>query len=170
MDKAEFSKRLRELADKVDIIGYDENSIILLEQFKKGMDNYESIDKEMVERLNDIFSNDLVKKEKFADIVKAIGEGSTIVYFKSAQLFKVYKKTELESLNEHRNILFKDYDIYQMVDKKSDQKIVIETDLTLLDNVDLFIKYINQFMKTKGFGETNITYSQSESLLFVIDG
>jgi hypothetical protein len=57
-----------------------------------------------------------------------------------------------------------------MVDKKSDQKIVIETDLTLLDNVDIFIKYINKFMKTKGFDENNITYSQSESLLFVIDG
>ena len=61
-------------------------------------DNYESIDKEMVEKLKSIFSNDLVKKQQFADIIKAISQGSTVVYFKSAQLFKVYKKPELETL------------------------------------------------------------------------
>jgi len=140
----------------------------------KSLDNYESIDKEMVAKLKSIFSNDVIIKDQYADIIKAIEQGSTVVYFKSAQLFKVYKKTELKNSDEQLNEVFIEYDdIYQVIGKKHKQKITIETDLTLLPNIVVFINYIAQFMKTLGFetfDETYIGYIETKSLVFTING
>jgi hypothetical protein len=140
----------------------------------KQLENYESIDKEMVARLNDMFSNDLIKKREYADIIKAITEGSTVVYFKSAQLFKVYKKSELETLNTHRNGDFGDCDsMFQLILNKSSQKVIMIADISLLENVDQLIQYVVQFMhKTNinDFCADNITYSMGEELIINING
>jgi len=142
---------------------------------KSIIDNYESIDKEMVERLNDIFSNDLVKKEKFSDIVKAIGQGSTVVYFKSAQLFKVYKKTELESLlgGQIRTIYKQLNESYEVISNDSKQKIIILGDVSLADSIERIKKYIVQFMISEGilnFTDNDIVcYKGKESIEIIIN-
>jgi len=141
----------------------------------KVIDNYESIDQNMITRLNDIFSNDLIKKEKFADIVKAIGQGSTVVYFKSAQLFKVYKKSELESLlgGQLRTIYKQLHDSYEVVSNDSKQKIIILGDVSLSDNIESIKTYIAQFMISEGittFTHNDIVcYKGKDSIEIIIN-
>jgi len=139
------------------------------------INNYESIDKEMVERLKDIFSNDLVKKEKFADIIKAIDQGSTVVYFKSAQLFKVYKKTELESLlgGQIRTIYKQLNESYEVVPNDSKQKIIILGDVSLADNIERIKTYIVSFMISEGIDEFTdndiVCYKGKDSIEIIIN-
>jgi hypothetical protein len=139
------------------------------------IDNYESIDKEVVERLNNIFSNDLVKKENFSDIVKAIGQGSTVVYFKSAQLFKVYKKTELETLlgGQIRTIYKQLNESYEVISNDSKQKIIILGDISLADNIERIKTYIVSFMIREGittFSDNDIVcYKGKESIEIIIN-
>jgi len=70
--------------------------------------------------------------------------------------------------------IFSEYnDIYQLISKKHMQKIAIDTDLTLLANVEVFIKYVVKFMRKLGFiefNETNIDYIETKSLVFIING
>ena len=136
-------------------------------------DNYESIDKEMVKRLKSIFSNDLFKKEKFADIIKAIEQGSTVVYFKSAQLFKVYKKTELETLlgGQIRTIYKQLDESYEIVPNDSKQKIIILGDISLADSIEHIKTYIVSFMISEGllnFTDNDIVCYKSKDTIEII--
>jgi len=133
----------------------------------KAFDNYESIDKEMVAKLTGIFKDSLEKKDAF-DMAQAIDEGSTIVYFKSAQLFKVYKKEELMSLLDgHLRTVFKHFNqSFEVVPNNSEQKIIIMGDITLVDQIDHIKKYILQFMIDKGvddFKNDDIVCFKNES-------
>jgi len=146
------------------------------ENIKKAIMSYKDyllVDKEMVSKLTGIFQDSLEMKDAF-DIKKDIDEGSTIVYFKSAQLFKVYKKNKIGKSNQQLIGIFKKYDdIYQVVSKKHKQKITIETDLTLLPNVVVFIDYIVKFMRKLGFktfDKTYINYIETKSLVFTMNG
>jgi len=138
-------------------------------------DNYEYIDKEMVKKLKSIFSNDLVKKQQFADIIKAINQGSTVVYFKSAQLFKVYKKTELETvLRPQIRTIFKQLDeSYEVIPNESKQKIIILGDISLEDNIERIKKYIVSFMIGEGIlNFTNndlVCYKSKEYIEIIIN-
>jgi len=142
---------------------------------KSIIDNYESIDKEMVERLNSIFSNDVIKKEQFDDIVKAIGQGSTVVYFKSAQLFKVYKKTELETLlgGQIRTIYKQLDESYEVVSNDSKQKIIILGDVSLADSIEQIKTYIVEFMIGEGIKTFTyndiVCYKGRESIEIIIN-
>jgi hypothetical protein len=113
-----------------------------------------------------------VKKDAL-NMMRSVEEGSTIVYFKSAQLFKVYKKEELDTLNTHRNINFVDCDsIFQLIPNKFSQKIVMIADISLLENVNQLITHIVSFMHKKGFKAfcaDNITYSTGEELIININ-
>jgi len=139
------------------------------------IDNYESIDKDMVERLNDIFSNNLIKKKEYADIIKAIGQGSTVVYFKSAQLFKVYKKTELETLlgGQLRTIYKQLNESYEVVPNESKQKIVMLCDSSLEDKIEPIKTHIVQFMINEGITQfTNkdiVCYKGKDALEIIIN-
>jgi len=138
-------------------------------------DNYESIDKEMVEKLKSIFSNDLVKKQQFADIIKAISQGSTVVYFKSAQLFKVYKKPELETLlgGQIRTIYKQLNESYEVIPNDSKQKIIILGDVSLADSIESIKTYIVEFMIGEGilnFTDNDLVcYKSKDSIEIIIN-
>jgi hypothetical protein len=139
------------------------------------IDNYESIDKDMVSRLNDIFSNDLVKREKFTDIIKAIGQGSTVVYFKSAQLFKIYKQSELEQLlgGQLRTIYKQLNESFEVVPNASKQKIVMLCDISLETKIERIKTYIVQFMIGEGISQFTdsdiVCYKGKEALEIIIN-
>jgi len=174
MDKNSRAQMLRKLAQMVENEDVDDALSNECDIIHELLTNYEQIDKEMIAKLNDIFSGDLKKKNTYLSVINSINEGSTVVYFKSAQLFKVYKKEESSAINEQLKDIFIDYDdIYQLISKKHMQKIAIETDLTLLPNVEVFIKYVVKFMIKLGFidfNETNIDYIETKSLVFTING
>jgi len=99
LDKESSMRIMRKLMTKLLETDTDDTFKDLFDSVTKALDNYESIDKDMVSKLTSIFQDSLQKKDAF-DMAKAIDEGSTIVYFKSAQLFKVYKKEDSFEINE----------------------------------------------------------------------
>jgi len=119
------------------------------------IDNYESIDKEMVELLHTIFNDDLNRKDAYEEVVKSVEEGSIIVYFKSAQLFKIYKKDDIINLLDGQ--LRTNYkhirESYEIIPKNSEQKLIIMGDISLLDKLDSIKEYIRKFMINKGINE-----------------
>jgi len=139
------------------------------------IDNYESIDKEMVARLNDIFSNDMVRKEEYLNVLTAIKDGSTVVYFKSAQLFKVYKPSELENLlgGQLRTIYRQFKESYELVPNDSKQKIIIMGDSSLIDKLDRITSYITRFMKNEGMNDFKnddvVCYKNDDRLEIIIN-
>jgi hypothetical protein len=148
-DVISIIKLLRAKAQEVE--GFDNEISLTLQTLFDQLDKYESIDKEMVAKLTGIFQNSLENKDVF-DMAKAIDEGSTIVYFKSAQLFKVYRREELMSLLDgHLRTVFKHFNqSFEVVPNNSEQKIIIMGDITLVDQIDHIKKYILQFMIDKG--------------------
>jgi hypothetical protein len=171
-DRVAILKKLLQLEEQDTI---DESFMDMFGVMSKVLNNYESIDKEMVARLNDMFSNDLIKKKEYADIVKAIAEGSTVVYFKSAQLFKVYKKSELETLlgGQLRTIYKEFNESYELVSNDSKQKIVILCDITLADRIEHIKTYIVDFMTSEGlvdFCDSDIVcYKRNDGLEIIIN-
>jgi len=135
--------------------------------------NYEQLDHDMIARLNDIFSNELIKKKEYTDIIKAIGQGSTVVYFKSAQLFKVYKKIELEQLlgGQLRTIYKQFNESYELVSNESKQKIVMLCDVSLTSKIESIKTYIVEFMINEGiinFNDSDIVCYKGKDALEII--
>jgi len=157
LGKEARSQMMRKLAAKMLSDDIDDSYVEgTFNAMVKALDNYELIDREMVAKLTGIFENSLEKKDVF-DMAKAIDEGSTIVYFKSAQLFKIYKKEELMSLLDGQlRTVFKHFNqSFEVVPNNSEQKIIIMGDITLVDQIEHIKKYISQFMVNKGVENFN---------------
>jgi hypothetical protein len=155
MDRETALRLLRELTSAVEQEGLDEKVSLYLQQTVDSHQQYKAIDKQMVELLHTIFMSDsLNKKDAYTEVVKSIEQGSVVVYFKSAQLFKVYKKEDIVNLLDGQ--LRTDYkhirESYEIVPKDSEQKIIIMGDMSLLDKLDSIKQYISQFMKNRGVG------------------
>jgi len=152
MDKTEVSDLLAALSLRIKNNGLDEKIFKTIEVLLEQVENYESIDKEMISTLQSYLGNDLIKKEQYDNIVKAVEDGSVIVYFKSAQLFKIYKKDELYTLlsGQLRTIYKTLNQSYEVVPNQSKQKIIIMGDATLLDSIDRVKILIIKFMREKG--------------------
>jgi len=152
MDKESILKLLYNLTSDIEKDGYDEDVIRNLNNLSNAVENYKSIDKQMVELLHNIFNNGLNKKDVYEEVVKSVEEGSIIVYFKSAQLFKVYKKDDIINLLDGQ--LRTDYkhikESYEVIPKNSEQKLIIMGDISLLDRLDSIKDYIIKFMINKG--------------------
>lgn len=155
MDKTTASNLLSTLALKVKNNGLDENMIGALQLLLEKTDNYESIDREMVEVLKSYLGDDLIKKEAYDSIIKEMEAGSTIVYFKSAQLFKIYKKEELHSLlGGQMRTIYRQFDQpYEIIPNESKQKIIIIGDTSLANRIVKIKTYIMSFMREKGLSE-----------------
>jgi hypothetical protein len=175
MDKEGQVAILKKLLRLAEQDGVDESLLEAFSTMSKALNNYESIDKEMVARLNDMFSNDLIKKKEYADIIKAIADGSTVVYFKSAQLFKVYKQSELETLlgGQLRTIYKEFNESYELVSNESKQKIVILGDISLADRIESIKTHIIQFMIIEGItnfcDQDIVCYKRGNELEIIIN-
>jgi hypothetical protein len=127
----------------------------------------------MIKKLHDMFSDELVKKDAL-NMMRSVEEGSTIVYFKSAKLFKVYKKEELDMLlSRQLSTIYKHLNqSYEVVPNSSNQKIIIMGDVSLIDKIDHIKKHITQFMHNKGidsFKSDDIVCFKSNILEIVIN-
>jgi len=153
MDNAGILKRLRTLMAKIEANGCDEKCETLVDQLSFAIENYESIDKHMVDTLHSLFNDDtLTKKDQYEDVIKSVENGSIVVYFKSAQLFKVYKKEDLLSLldGQLRTAYKHLSQSYEVVPNEAEQKIIIMGDISLVDKIDHIKTYIIKFMLDKG--------------------
>jgi len=155
MDRTEVAKILKALSSEVETGEYDEKMLGAIQNLLEQRENYKSIDKEMVQALQSYLGDDLIKKDAYGDIVKAVGEGSVIVYFKSAQLFKIYKKEELDTLlgGQLRTIYRRISQSFEVVPNQAKQKIIILGDVSLLNSIDRIKAHIIKFMQEKGISD-----------------
>lgn len=146
-------QELKRLSDAIKEKGIHESAVTLFQGFKEEVDNYHSIDQQMVALLKDTFGeNNLHDKSAYETVAKSLGEGSVIIYFKSAQMFKIYKRDDVEKLlgGELRTIYKNFLSAYEIIPNESRQKIVILGDITLTDKLDSIKSYISSFMAEKG--------------------
>jgi hypothetical protein len=137
------------------------------------LENYESIDKEVVTTLKNHLGNELIAKDSYKDMIDAITQGSTIVYFKSAQLFKVYSKDELYTLlSGHLRTIYKNLsNSFEIVPNESKQKIIIMGEHSLIRDIDNIKTHISKFMLAKGidgFKEDDIVCFKNNTMLEII--
>lgn len=162
MDQETVNKQLELLRESFAKNGYDENCVRMLQQLIEAADNYNSIDKQMVEILKEQFADTLMKKAELMEAMKTIENGSVIVYFKSAQLFKIYKKDDIETLlGGQLKTLYKNVGMtYEVIPNNMGQKIIMIGEGSIVDNIDKIKSYVVSFMKNKGvveFDEKDIT-------------
>jgi len=108
-----------------------------------------AIDRSMVETLTDLFrDNSLMTKDSFVSIMTSLVNASAIVYFKSAQMCKVYNNNEIENIMEGqlRTVYKHLKDAYEVVPSNSKQKIIIMCDIAVQDRIDSIKLYITEFM------------------------
>lgn len=108
-----------------------------------------AIDRSMVETLTDLFrDNSLMTKDSFVSIMTSLVNASAIVYFKSAQMCKVYNNNEIENIMEGqlRTVYKHLKDAYEVVPSNSKQKIIIMCDIAVQDKIDSIKIYITEFM------------------------
>jgi hypothetical protein len=139
----------------------------------KQLENYESIDHDFVVTLKNYLGDNLLDKHSYNEIIDAIKHGSTVVYFKSAQLFKIYKQSDLQSLlsGQLRTIYKEFVESYEIVPNDSKQKIVIMGEHSLIKDIASVKTHICKFMLTKGidsFKEDDIVCFKNNTMLEII--
>jgi len=164
MDEPSIPDLLESIAFRIRTNGHDEKTTKVVETLLETVENYESIDREMVTVLQSYLGNDLINKDAYNSIIKEAEAGSTIVYFKSAQLFKIYKKDELNSLlGGQMRTIYRNFDqSYEIVPKESKQKIIIIGNAALANRMNIIKTHIMLFMQEKGL----ITFKEEDIVCF----
>jgi len=152
LNRGEAAKLLEDLSIEIQNVGLDGKILATLQILREQVDNYKSIDQDMVLTLKNFLGDDLVGKDSYNDLVKSVEEGSVVVYFKSAQLFKIYKKEELNSLlgGQLRTVYKQFNHSYEVVPNESKQKIIIMGEASLIESFDKLQGHIMTFMREKG--------------------
>lgn len=134
----------------------------------KAYKDYKAIDQALVTTLKDQFQNEVKPKRELDNIMNTIENGSVVVYFKSAQMFKVYQKDDIEKvLRGELRTLYKNFgSTYEVVPNDKEQKIIIIGDGSLVNSLDKIKQYVIAFMKEKGVG----TMSEKDLICYKNEG
>lgn len=111
-----------------------------------------SLDHEFIDTLKfvaDYEKSNLYKAEKYQSIVGDINPSSTVIYFKTAGLFKVYESKDFDDnfLKRIRTNYKKGKEIYEVIDNNKPQKILVIIKSDNADEVSKIKKYIVQYAK-----------------------
>lgn len=132
---------------------YNAKSIEALKTAVEHIEDYKSIDQALVQTLKDILGTEsLHERDSYESVVKSLEEGSILVYFKSAQLFKSYKKDDVDRLlsGQLRTTYKHLATSYEIIPNNSKQKIIILAELSLEQHLTCIKQYIISFMKEHG--------------------
>jgi len=174
MDESTLINAIKTLRDQSsNITSFDSDISSTWQSLIDQLENYESIDKELIVSLKQHLGDDLVNKKSYKEVIDAIQHGSTVVYFKSAQLFKIYKHDELQTLlSGHLRTIYKNIsNSYEIVPNEANQKIVIMGEQSLESDINTIKSHITLFMQKKGivnFNESDIVCFKNESMLEII--
>lgn len=168
MDKEEQITLLRSLlydVETTEMNEFYESSILAgLKNYK----DYKAIDQALVATLKDQFQNGVKPKRELDNVMRTIENGSVVVYFKSAQMFKIYQKDDIEKvLGGELRTLYKNLgSTYEVVPTDKEQKIIIIGDGSLVNSLDKIKRYIIAFMKEKGVN----TMSEKDLICYKNEG
>lgn len=152
-DREEVSQLVAIINAKTANGKYDKKTIEALKMAVEHIENYESIDQALVQTLKDLLgAESLHERDSYDNVVKSLEEGSVLVYFKSAQLFKAYKKDDVDKLlsGQLRTIYKHLATSYEIVPNSAKQKIIILAELSLEQHLNRIKQYIIAFMNEHG--------------------
>jgi hypothetical protein len=161
----EVKQLLSEVSSEIANGNYDKKSVDAIKTALECIKNYKSIDQALVQTLKDMLGTDsLHDKDSYDNVVKSLEEGSVLVYFKSAQLFKAYKKDDVEKLlsGQLRTIYKHLATSYEIIPNNSKQKIIILAELSLEKHLNRIKQYIVAFMQEHG----DVNLSSDDILCF----
>jgi len=166
------------LGDKLSTIDRTKIPIDTINKLKalmKELTTLESIDESMVSMLRDIFrDNSLITTASLQNVMTSLVNASTVVYFKSAQMCKIYNKNEIETLLEGQlRTMYKRFkDAYEVVPNSSKQKIVIMCDITIQNKINSIKSYITEFMhvnkKLVNFSDNDIICYNAGNVIHIV--
>lgn len=152
-DQNEISQLLLKITTSLTNGTFDKKTVEILKTAVEQIENYESIDKALVQTLKDVLGTEsLHDRDSYDSVVKSLEEGSVLVYFKSAQLFKAYKKDDVDKLlsGQLRTIYKHLATSYEIIPNSSKQKIIILAELSLEQHLNRIKQYIVSFMHEHG--------------------
>jgi len=144
----------------------------ITEQMKNLIDSYKdkkSIDQSLLQRLKELAT---IHKtpfiDKYDDLMHQINHNSIIIYFKSANVFRVYDATQIPTdlTNQLNNDFRREKQMYELIPNNLPQKIIILCDNEIVSHIDTVKNYVIEYMKTKGFRDikgTDIKTFENES-------
>ncbi len=114
-----------------------------------------SIDKDLLSKLQFIANahhEELLTGDQYDELIKKINNNSIIVYFKSANAFRVYDASQISTdLTNHLYADFKNNkEMYEVIPNSLPQKIIIMCEEDVIEHMDIIKNYVIEFMKKKG--------------------
>jgi len=136
-------------------------NVEIANMFKQPIECYEdslSIDKSLLDRLKDLASahnSPIITGSQYANMIQSINNNSIIVYFKSADVFRVYDGSQISSeLTNHLNSDFKkNKQMYEVIPNHLPQKIILLCDKGIVSRMDSIKNYLIEYMKSKGVAD-----------------
>jgi len=139
------------------------------------------LDKDLINLLHCLSESDgskLYQKKEYSEIISKIDKSSVVIYFKKANVFKVYTPQTLESyfIGQSNTALKNKGDIYEVVNKNTPQKIIILIDASISSDLNKIRDYIFKFLTLKvcpDLNESDLTIfnnHQTKHLEILING
>lgn len=139
------------------------------------------LDKDLInllQSLSEVDGSKLYQKKEYSEIMSKIDKSSVIIYFKKANVFKVYTPQTLESyfIGQSNTALKNKGDIYEVVNKNTPQKIIILIDGSISSDLHKIRDYIFKFLTLKvcpDLNESDLTIfnnHQTKHLEILING
>jgi hypothetical protein len=128
---------------------------------KQAIESYKdslSIDQSLLDRLKDLalaHKSPIITGDQYSEMIQSINNNSIIVYFKSADVFRVYDGSQISSeLTNHLNSDFrKNKQMYEVIPNHLPQKIILLCDKGIVSRMDSIKNYLIEYMKSKGVAD-----------------
>lgn len=132
--------------------GYPEHLIDNLIKVQLETQAYKGLDHALIQVLKELSEIDkmpIYQKNQYSEVMKNIDNTSFVIFFKNAGLFKVYTPTILEQYLHGQIITTREFkktsEIYEVVDRKRPQKIIIIIDGSIENELNKIREYIFTF-------------------------
>lgn len=132
--------------------GYPEYLIDNLIKVQLETQAYKGLDHALIQVLKELSEIDkmpIYQKNQYSEVMKNIDNTSFVILFKNAGLFKVYTPTILEQYLHGQMITNREFkktsEIYEVVDRKRPQKIIIIIDGSIENELNKIREYIFTF-------------------------
>jgi len=120
------------------------------------------LDKDLIEMLKELTQTDkleLYSKEEYPNVINKIDNKSCVIYFKRANIFKVYPPQKLQEyfFGQISTALRHKDDIYEVVNRDNPQKIIIIIDGSIESELNKIRNYIFSFLTQNIYPELKQT-------------
>ncbi len=149
------------------------------ELLKQSIEKYTellSLDKELFTRLQDIadsYGETVYTGDQFAEMMQKINNQSIIVYFKTANSFRVYDASKISTLlTNHLSADFRrDRQMFEVIPNHLPQKVVILCDRNITNHIGTIKNYVVEYLKSQKvtINDTDIKMFEDDTNLNLVE-